>query len=448
MSETANPKPSLAKDPLLWFANRSIFLKLAVVIFFAALLVNLVVWTLFRAITSNPNARMHHMVQTYTNFVIHELGTPPRLARAQELAAELSMDIYYVGPHGHWGTSPNLPQVLQVRFYHPRMPSGLDWGTDGQIHYFRALHPNGYFYFAPLLSADATRHDLWMLILLMLLSTVFVGVFVMIRRIFNQVYVLQQGVWEVSQGRLDHEVKINNTDELGQLSSAFNHMTRQVRRQLHSKEQLLLNVSHELRSPLTRMRLALEFIEDEKIKERLTQETRAMDKMLAELLESARLESEHGILKRERANLGLLLQEVVQETLPDPSRAQLSLGSSPVFAEVDVARVKTLLKNLLENACKYSDPAQPLELRLQAQGKQVLIAVQDHGEGIPEFDLPHLFEPFYRVDKSRNAKTGGYGLGLALCRRIALAHGGSLDAASQVGVGTTFTLTLPCCLPV
>jgi len=110
----------------------------------------------------------------------------------------------------------------------------------------------------------------------------------------------------------------------------------------------------------------------------------------------------------------------------------------------DRARVRKVLANVLDNAMKYSpEGAEPVRVSIEAWADEVKVRIEDRGVGIPESELPKIFEPFYRVDRSRSRETGGYGLGLSLCKRILEAHGGSIAIASREGEGTEVTLAFP-----
>jgi signal transduction histidine kinase len=123
---------------------------------------------------------------------------------------------------------------------------------------------------------------------------------------------------------------------------------------------------------------------------------------------------------------------------------RLSAEETEIWAEVDGDKVRTVLRNLLENAVKYSlADSEPVEVVLKKSEGSVIVTVADDGPGIPEEDLPSLFEPFFRVDRSRSKKSGGYGLGLSLCKRIVEAHGGQIEVANRRGRGAEFVVRLP-----
>jgi signal transduction histidine kinase len=122
------------------------------------------------------------------------------------------------------------------------------------------------------------------------------------------------------------------------------------------------------------------------------------------------------------------------------------VASAPeeVWLDFDGGRIRTVLRNLLENAIKYSLPdSGPVEISVSQDPETVTVRVTDDGPGIPEADLANLFEPFFRVDRSRSKKSGGYGLGLSICKRILEAHGSAITAGNNPGRGATFTLTFP-----
>jgi signal transduction histidine kinase len=208
---------------------------------------------------------------------------------------------------------------------------------------------------------------------------------------------------------------------------------------------LLLDVSHELRSPLTRMKVALEFVGEDAVKDKLQQEIRELEAMVTELLESERLNSDHGGLVLAETDLVPLVRELA-ETYNDQQLGVRVLTLPPTLrVMIDADRIRMAVRNVLENAVKHSLPERgPVEIWVEARdGKAVQVSIRDHGPGIPADEHGRIFEPFYRVDKSRSRATGGYGLGLSLAKKIMTAHGGDIVLTSQFGKGSTFTLEFP-----
>ena len=167
-----------------------------------------------------------------------------------------------------------------------------------------------------------------------------------------------------------------------------------------------------------------------------------MEAMVGELLELERLRDGRGV-QRTAVDLGALASDVARAFDGVPPGVDIEPHDAMV-ATVDESRIRMVLRNLIENAIKYSlaDSA-PVRVRLERRDGEVSIEVRDDGVGIPEADLAQVFVPFFRVDRSRSKKTGGYGLGLSICQRIAEAHGGRVTVDRVVPRGTRFTVTLP-----
>jgi signal transduction histidine kinase len=165
-----------------------------------------------------------------------------------------------------------------------------------------------------------------------------------------------------------------------------------------------------------------------------------MEHLIADILDTERLSSHHSKLDYSQQNMNALCLEVVN-TYFDKDSIQLNMPECVVVATVDKARLGLLLKNLLANAVKYQQ--QQTSVTLTSSAASVELLVCDDGKGIEEQHIPHLMEPFYRVDPARQRQTGGYGLGLYLCRVIVEAHGGSIQICSQSGRGCCVTVRLP-----
>ena len=221
-------------------------------------------------------------------------------------------------------------------------------------------------------------------------------------------------------------------------------MVSRVRDMLRARDRLLVDVSHELRSPLTRIKVALEFVHDQPVKEKIQQDIREVETMVTELLESERLNSEYGGLTLTDADLVPLVRDLVEVYKEHIPSVQLVAAPESVMLKIDIHRVRIALRNVLENALQYTVPPEaPVEVRIDQYEHTIQISVCDHGIGIPPDEQTLIFEPFYRTDKSRSRTTGGYGLGLNLAKNIMTAHGGSILVTSEVGRGSIFVLTFP-----
>lgn len=275
---------------------------------------------------------------------------------------------------------------------------------------------------------------LWLLLLFV--AGVLLAAYAVLQRLLRPLRSLHEGVTRLSEGHLDVALPNRTRDEFGVLTEAFNQMVGRIRDMLRARDQLLLDVSHELRSPLTRMKVALALLPEGDKKRSLATDVAEMEAMITELLELERLRDGRGI-RTSRQDLAPILRELA-ESFQDRAPG-VRLFPLP---EIDPDRIRTVLRNLLENAIKYSLPdSGPVEVSVIDQGETVVVRVTDDGPGIPESDLPQLFEPFFRVDRSRSKKTGGYGLGLSICKRIMEAHGGGISVTNNSGRGASFLLT-------
>ncbi len=254
---------------------------------------------------------------------------------------------------------------------------------------------------------------------------------------------LSDGVARLSAGQLDVVLPNKTRDEFGRLTEAFNQMVRRVRAMIGARDQLLLDVSHELRSPLTRLKVALELSPPNAQRIGMSADVAEMERMIAELLELERLRSGHGLL-RSRRDLRPILHEVAEAFQDKSPGVRIIAPSHELMVDIDAEKIRIVLRNLLENTAKYgSSQNRPVEISAENDGANTMVRVTDDGPGIPEGDVERVFEPFYRADPSRSKATGGYGLGLSICKRVMQAHGGDIALERHHRPGATFILTFP-----
>ncbi len=378
-------------------------------------------------------------LHTYVDYLLGELGSPPERARARALTRDVPLDIRLDGPDGPWTSHPEFPQTAELdfderghaqtwrhrpRFYVRSERDGYTvvFATPPFDHRFAPVPPRHYLLFGSLL----------------ILALCYLAV----RRLFSPIRLLHEGVQRIGAGELDHRVPVKRSDELGELAVAVNTMAGDVEQMLESKRQLLFAISHELRSPITRARLALELLDATDTRS-LRDDLDEMERIVADLLEGERLSARHSALQREPCDLLALLHEVVNEDFAEQrARVRIDAGADISQLDLDAARIKLLLRNLLKNALAYGG-GHDVEVSLLDDAQEVVLRVEDHGEGIPPEHLDKVTEPFHRVDPSRHRGSGGIGLGLYLCKRVAEAHGGRLSLSSVVGEGTTVEVGFP-----
>jgi len=423
---------------------RSVFTRLLIVTLAAGLAITFTVIAGFIIIRLHSQSAFERNLMLYADYLVDDLGDPPDEIRARAIARRNGMVILFDHPDNVWQTGP-LPRFLNLeRAWVRRHASGLTMGNSKGHHFIRLAHGGGELTFvAP---RDVRRGELavWFLAAMVLaMITILSAVYLTIRKTLNPLHTLKSGVNEVGAGRLDHRIPETGPSELRDLAQAFNSMAERLNRLLHSKEQLLLDVSHELRSPITRLKVQLEFIEDADARESLRSDLAEMETMVAALLESARLRHTVAALNLKSVGMGDLIRSLIPEFKDRRPGVELGpLVDIPVNADPEKMRI--VLRNLLDNALKHTPEEAPaVSISMARRPDRLEILVEDQGEGIPAAALPHLFEPFYRPDVSRSRKTGGYGLGLSLCKAIIDAHGGRIDLISTLGEGTRVTVTLP-----
>lgn len=253
-----------------------------------------------------------------------------------------------------------------------------------------------------------------------------------IKRILKPLSILNKAVEEVGKGNLDQTIQINSHDELGKLAIAFNQMTSDLKKMMLARDQLLLDVSHELRTPITRAKLALEMMPNSSEKESLVGDLKEIEIMITEMLESERLKN--GTITPNLAQIKVvdLLNKLMGNYYREKNRIVLFPIAVGLIINIDETLVITVLRNLIDNSLKYSSiQTKPVEVSVIRHNQSIVIQIEDFGQGIPEDKLPYVFEPFYRVDQSRSRNTGGYGLGLHLCKRIMDLHGAKIKLQNK-----------------
>jgi len=224
------------------------------------------------------------------------------------------------------------------------------------------------------------------------------------------------------------------------------------------RRDFVANVSHELKTPATSLKLLAESLIDvleedpdqaRFFAEQLKNETERLAKLITDLLDLARLESGEGVQKPQPVDVRAVLMVTLARLRPTARRKNISLswkrsGSTDLYnVNGNETQLTSMFSNLVENAVKYTPPGGRVEVAAETDENEVVVRVSDTGIGIPEKNLARIFERFYRVDKARSKETGGTGLGLSIVRHIAENHGGRVSVESTLGEGSTFTVRLP-----
>jgi signal transduction histidine kinase len=398
----------------------------------------------------------------HTEYILNDIGWPPDIERAQAIVDRIPVDIRIIGPDMDWSSTKDFYPIDEIPFgplsfleLSEASRSGVeDWEADidklkfarYQGHTLIKIVDREYdiVFASPRISEMPDQYDGTLVISLIGIAVLLICYFA-VRWVFQPIHWMQEGAERIGRGELDYRIPTRRHDELGDLSRDINNMADDVQGMLEAKRQLMLAISHELRSPLTRAKVALELIDDDKARQNILEDINEMERLITDLLESEALNSRHAILRRESVAPGQLVESVVYEEFANRiDGIRLSVSDGLPQAELDVTRVRLLLRNLIDNALRYNPAGgKPVEVSVNQSGDNLLIAVQDYGPGIPAEHLEHVTEPFYRADPARSRATGGVGLGLYLCKRIAEVHGGSLTIDSGPAGGTRVTVAVP-----
>jgi len=311
----------------------------------------------------------------------------------------------------------------------------------------------------------ASRHDLLLATVLLLfaggIATSF-GYFFS-TALTDSVVALNRAARTIAQGRLNVRVPTAGRDEMAELGRTFNEMAAQLEAAAQKQQELdtlrrdlIAWVGHDLRTPLTSIRAIVEALADGVVEDPLTvqrylrtaqRDIRSLALLIDDLFQMAQLDAGGLPLDRQPNAISDLISDTIERFSELAAQRQITLeghaqaGVDPVL--IDAQHIERVLSNLVSNALRHTPPGGRVRVNAAATAQGARIEVCDSGEGIRPEDLPHLFEQFYRGEKSRNRATGGAGLGLAIAKGIVQAHGGHIGVASRPGQGACFFFTLP-----
>lgn len=280
------------------------------------------------------------------------------------------------------------------------------------------------------------------LALVLLFGAVALGAWPVVNRLTRRLQALRSGVELFGSGQLEHRVSVEGADEVAALARSFNEAAQRIEDLVTSNRSLLANASHELRSPLARLKMAVSLMAEAspeqatRIRDEINQDIRELDALVEEVLLASRLDSRRDIEHGPVDLMGLATEEAARVGAEVHIDASFPLTPH----QGDERLLRRALRNLLENARRYGGPQ--VELFLRSNRAQLELAVADRGPGVPADQRERIFEPFYRLT-GHAEHAGGVGLGLSLVRQIAERHGGQVRCEAREGGGSLFVLTLP-----
>ena len=254
------------------------------------------------------------------------------------------------------------------------------------------------------------------------------------RYLTNPVRLLQRAVDCFGHGDFSVRATVNRGDEIGQLAHAFNEMADRIELLMTAERRLLLDISHELRSPLARLSVAIELArmgEDvESHLDRIEKEAGRLNALVGELLQVTRAEADATRLRSQQVDLAQLLGELVEDARleADARGCRIEVRVVPSTIPGDPELLRRAFENVIRNGIRYSPAGTTLEVQLTTAAPRAIVSVRDYGPGVPRDSLNRIFDPFYRVEQDRDRASGGVGLGLAIARRAIQLHGGFISA--------------------
>ena len=289
------------------------------------------------------------------------------------------------------------------------------------------------------------------------IAAIFLAVFgvALANKLVKPIHKITGAIENVSEGYSDDVLHVDTFAETSQLSEAFNKMLGRLKQLDDSREEFVSNVSHELKTPMTSMKvLADSLLEQENLPvemyrefmEDIAKEIDRENQIITDLLSLVKINRTGQTMNIQQVNINDLLEQILKRLKPIAEKKNVEMvmeSFRPVSAEIDETKFTLAVSNLVENAIKYNHENGWVHVSLNADHKYFYLKVEDSGLGIPQEDQAHIFERFYRVDKSHSREIGGTGLGLAIARNAVIVHRGSIKVHSNEGEGTTFTVRIP-----
>ncbi|MGB0848339.1 MAG: ATP-binding protein [Thiolinea sp.] len=296
------------------------------------------------------------------------------------------------------------------------------------------------------------KKTLLMVALLTLLIS-FLIAFLLSRQLVKPIQSLRRSSSELARGNYATRIKVQNNDELGLLSQDFNKLAQSLQQHEQSRQQWIMDIAHELRTPLAILRGEIEAIQDgislasPDTIQSLHQETLHLQRLVDDLYTLSM--SDNGSLSYQKNQLDLteLLRETLAQFEPKIQQSGLQLQqnipATAVWFNGDSQRLQQLIQNLIKNSLRYTNSPGELHISLCSDTENIVLQIADSAPGVPDTALPHLFERLYRVESSRNRATGGAGIGLSICHNIVQAHDGTIQAGHSPYGGLQISVTLP-----
>jgi signal transduction histidine kinase len=436
-----SPQDKTGSSVIMRFATTTGILAVAVVIL-AIIFFHTIRGDIFRGAFQAP---LKEWSATIAGHIGYDLSKAQSVAKAHRIGVIIRTEegTHAFGPDGE-AVDPEdlLKSSSSYRKIEAHIQHATEFGGDNKNRHYTFLLDKEEF--------DDDRTPLLIGLIFLLLFTIGLA-YIMQISLLRPLKWLRSGVESVSEGDFSIKVPVVRNDEIGKVARAFNQMTTRVQQMMDDRERLLADVSHELRSPLARIKVALELLPEGGKRDDIAQDIREMEALTTALLEreQMRTQIQAGIqtgasqANIETINLIALAGDVVDGFHNCRPAVELIVPPQSLEIEGDRALIKILLQNLVDNAIKFSLPdSGPVIVTLSQSDELTHIVVEDDGPGIPADQAEKVFEPFMKLNPARGHRSG-YGLGLNLCQRIVQAQGGRIEIQQRDEGGTRVSVSLP-----
>ncbi|MEC5425328.1 ATP-binding protein [Virgibacillus sp. C22-A2] len=280
-----------------------------------------------------------------------------------------------------------------------------------------------------------------------------ITVFILSRLITRPLVKMKEATEQLSKGRHKVELHTDRRDELGELAASIMKLSDDLERLKNERNEFLASISHELRTPLTYLKGYADIIsrgdisdnERNEYIEIIREETEQLAVLVKNLFELAKMDQNKFTINKEDVVFGKLIHAITERIRPVLEEKNITFSvrcPSHIIVHIDPERIQQVLFNILDNAKKHTFQGKQILLEVSQNKREIITIISDEGEGIPEEDLPYIFERLYRVEKSRSRLSGGTGLGLTIAKEIVESHGGTIEVRSKLGEGSSFIITL------